>query len=122
MDGALGQHVIADFYGVDEDLLKDVTLLSDCLCTAAARCSLTPIGQPIIHVFPGDGLTGFLLLSESHIALHTYPEHQYIGVDLFSCGKEDSMPGMEVFRTQLNPAREKITIVPRGDGLKPHTP
>jgi len=119
MDGPLGQHIIADLYGVDEEHLKDVTLLTDCLLNAANRCLLTPIGQPVVHVFPGGGLTGFLLLSESHISLHTYPEHHFIGIDLFSCGKGDPMNAIDVFRSALSPNRENISVVARGNELNP---
>jgi len=44
---------------------------------------MNPIGPPVLHRFEGGGLTGYLLLSESHIAFHTYPEHRYIALDIF---------------------------------------
>ena len=90
MDGSLGQHIIADLYGVDEEHLKDVPLLTDCLFNAANRCLLTnwTTGRPCVSRRRIDRIS---FTGESHISLHTYPEHHFIGIDLFSCGKGDPM-------------------------------
>jgi S-adenosylmethionine/arginine decarboxylase-like enzyme len=75
---------------------------------------MNPIGPPVLHRFEGGGLTGYLLLSESHIALHTYPEHRYLALDIFSCGRADSKAALSVFLAVLEPGREQITTAPRG--------
>ena len=59
-------------------------------------------------------MTGFLLLAESHIALHTYPEHGYIAIDIFSCGPSDPKEARAVFRDRLGPEAERVTTVSRG--------
>ena len=82
----IGQHLLANLYDVASDRLVDDQLLSNCLDEATRRGGMKPIGRPVLHRFEGGGLTGFLLLSESHIAFHTYPEYRYIAVDVFSCG------------------------------------
>ena len=86
----IGQHLLADLYDVASDRLANAGLLADCLDDAARRGGMKPIGPPVLHRFEGGGLTGYLLLSESHIAFHTYPEHRYIALDIFSCGGADS--------------------------------
>ncbi len=81
----IGQHLLADLYDVASDRLTDAGLLADCLGDAARRGGMKPIGPPVLHRFKGGGLTGYLLLSESHIAFHTYPEFSIsFALDIFS--------------------------------------
>src|SRR4051812_41781935 len=115
----LGQHLLADLYDVDAERLVDLDLLADVLLASARRAGLTPIGPPVLHRFDGGGLTGYLLLSESHIALHTYPEHRYLALDIFSCGASEPHAALEVFLAALSPGRERVSIVPRGGELGP---
>jgi S-adenosylmethionine decarboxylase len=110
----IGQHLLADLYDVASDRLVDGGLLADCLHEAARRGGMKPIGPPVLHRFAGGGLTGYLLLCESHIAFHTYPEHLYIALDIFSCGGADSKAALSVFIAALEPGRERITMAPRG--------
>ena len=110
----IGQHILADLYGVASERLVDARLLADCLGAAARRGGMNPIGPPVLHRFEGGGLTGYLLLSESHIALHTYPEHRYLALDIFSCGHADSKAALSVFLDALKPGREQIITAPRG--------
>ena len=110
----IGQHVLADLYDVASGRLVDGGLLADCLGEAARRGGMNPIGPPVLHRFEGGGLTGYLLLSESHIAFHTYPEHRYIALDIFSCGGADSKAALSVFLAALEPGHERITTAPRG--------
>src|SRR5262245_50471276 len=115
----IGQHLLADLYDVASDRLVDGGLLAACLDEAARRGGMKPIGPPVLHRFDGGGLTGYLLLSESHIAFHTYPEHRYIALDIFSCGCADSKAALSVFRAALEPGRERIATAPRGAEI-PH--
>ena len=112
--GLIGIHILLDLYGIDADKLNDSGLLGECLSESARACGLTPLSPPKLHTFEGGGVTGVILLSESHIALHTYPEHGFIAVDLFSCGAGDPERAVEVFRQRLNPAREIVTRTSRG--------
>jgi S-adenosylmethionine decarboxylase len=111
---AVGQHILIDLYGVSPELLDDVALLSGCLRAAAAKGGLTPLAEPFLHHFPGGGVTGFILLAESHIALHSYPERGYLALDLFLCGKGDTGAAVAVFQAALSPLREQTTAVVRG--------
>jgi S-adenosylmethionine decarboxylase len=108
-----------DCYGIAADRLADADTLRDCLYAAARQCGLTPLAPAVLHHFPGGGVTGFLLLAESHIALHTYPEHGYLALDLFSCGPADPRAALEVFRTALAPQQEHVTVTPRGNEVGP---
>src|SRR5437016_5633541 len=110
----IGTHLLADLYGVESERLEDSELLRGALCEAAERCRLTPLGAPLIHRFDEGGVTGVILLSESHIALHTYPEHRYMALDIFSCGEGSIEEALEVFCAALNPADVRVTTTARG--------
>src|SRR5215210_2882697 len=113
----IGRHLLADLYDVAAGRLTDADMLSACLQEAARRCRLTPLGPPVLHRFEGGGITGYLLLCESHIALHTYPEFSYVALDIFSCGVVDPAAALEVFRAALAPGRERVTVARRGEEM-----
>jgi S-adenosylmethionine decarboxylase len=113
----IGHHLLIDFHEVSAERLDDAGLLSRLLAEAARRGGLTPLGPPVLHRFEGGGLTGYLLLSESHIAVHTYPEHGFAALDIFACGSGDPRAALDVLRTGLAPRRERVTTATRGEGL-----
>jgi S-adenosylmethionine decarboxylase len=111
----IGRHLLADLYGVTAERLDDVELLRRCLESAARECRLTPVAPAALHRFPGGGVTGFLMLAESHIALHTYPELRYMALDIFSCGAADPCRALAACRDLLQPRDERIRVAPRGE-------
>jgi len=113
----IGRHLLAYFYGVASQRLDDVALLSDCLRSAASRSGLTLLGAPILHCFRGGGVTGFIVLAESHISFHTYPEHGFMALDIFSCGDADPQAALQVFRTALAPQYERVMMAERGEEI-----
>ncbi len=113
----IGRHLLIDFHDVSAGRLDDAELLSRLLGEAARRGGLTPLGLPVLHRFEGGGLTGYLLLSESHIAVHTYPGLGFAALDIFACGSGDPRAALDVFRTGLAPRRERVTTATRGEGL-----
>jgi S-adenosylmethionine decarboxylase len=115
----IGTHLLADFYDVAAERLTAVDVLRAGLEAAARRCGLTPLAPAAVHVFPGGGVTGFLLLAESHIAFHSYPEHGYLALDVFTCGPSDPHDAVAVFRAALAPGRERVTRAPRGGEVGP---
>jgi len=118
----IGKHLIIDMYGVEPGLLADRVFLRGVLTEAAAASGLHPIAEPVAVPFagqPGDqtpaGVTGFVLLAESHIALHTYPEHGFVGADVFTCGAAgDPRTVLEVFQDRLAPTRVWLVEHVRG--------
>ncbi|HLX52657.1 MAG TPA: adenosylmethionine decarboxylase [Aquella sp.] len=85
----IGNHILLDLYGVETDLLKDSDLLMGILEKSLLKNGFTILNN-ISYKFPngGEGVTGVFLLTESHAAFHTYPEYNYIAIDLFSCGQK----------------------------------
>ena len=118
-DRPVGVHALIDFYEVDAALLTDAEGLGRCLEEAAEAAGMTPLSDPVLHRFPGGGLTGFLPLAESHIAFHTYPEWGYLAADVFTCGACPPDAAVAVLRAALSPARECVRAVPRGEEVVP---
>lgn len=93
---APGRHGLLDLYCCDENILRDAARLQTILEQAAAAARATVLYRRF-HTFGGaGGVTGVLLLAESHISIHTWPEHRYAAADIFLCGH---MPAQAARRT-----------------------
>lgn len=98
-----GRHLIVSYYGCDPAALRDAVGIASAMKTAARTAGAT-ILKTASHVFPPDGFTMVLLLSESHASIHTYPEHNACFVDLFTCGNTCRAEKFdEVMRGYLRP-------------------
>jgi S-adenosylmethionine decarboxylase len=115
----IGRHLLADLYQVEAERLDDLELLGRCLEAAARECRLTPVAPPVLHRFSGGGITGVLLLAESHIAFHSYPEHGYLALDIFSCGAADPARALTACEALLAPGEVRVTTAPRGEAVRP---
>jgi S-adenosylmethionine decarboxylase len=81
-----GVEWVIDARGCDATKLTDHAALAELFDGIVADLSLTVVGAPTWHVFPGTGgMTGLCLLSESHLAIHTFPEHGSICLNVFCC-------------------------------------
>lgn len=103
----LGCHLLVDFHGVEAARLNDAVWLEAQLYQAAQAAGATPLGAQLHHFGSGMGVTGVLLLQESHISIHTWPEHRFAAVDVFMCGACQPQLAVEVLRTALQP--EQLT-------------
>ena len=89
-------HLTIDGFGGDRELLSSETLVRSLLDRFPAAISMTKISEPHVQLYVGDkpddwGVSGFVIIAESHIAVHTFPERGYVWVDIFSC-KEFAAP------------------------------
>ena len=109
----VGAHVLADFWGCRPELLDDAGLLMQALRRAALEANMTILGEEE-HKFEPQGFTGLLLLAESHISIHTYPERGYAAVDVFTCGGGLTQQAIEYLKRVLEPDRVKEVTVKRG--------
>src|SRR5512139_705021 len=109
---APGQHLLIDFWGAQQPRTTGEveTLLRD----AAAACGATVLDIRLHGFGVGGGITGVAILAESHISLHTWPERDYIALDIFLCGARDAMPALGVLKMQLKPAYSAISKHLRG--------
>jgi S-adenosylmethionine decarboxylase len=92
----IGIEWLIEAAGCREDALRDLALLDDLFARVIAELRLTPLHAPAWHVFPGPGgITGFVMLTESHLACHTYPEHGVATINLYCCRMRPEWPWQE---------------------------
>lgn len=82
---ALGQHLILELYDCNAAALASVSTVQDTMLKAAKAANATIIDS-IFHLFKPYGVSGVVVIAESHFAIHTWPEHGYASVDLYTCG------------------------------------
>lgn len=110
----MGRHLLVDFFGVEPARLRDGRRLMACLGAAVKAAGLTVIRRSGSHEFRGGGrgVTGFFLLAQSHAAFHSYPEHGYLALDIYSCGGHDPGPIAEAMKRLLRP-RKAVSVMHR---------
>lgn len=117
MTHAPGNHGLLDLYGCDEAILKDEGRLKTALVAAAQAAEATILTEHF-HTFSGaGGVTGVLLLAESHISIHTWPEHRFAAIDAFICGGMKLEKVKEILCSKLAAERVDWTVVNRGSDL-----
>lgn len=109
----VGRHLIADFWGVSSALLDDRKAMRDALLNAAQQADMTVLGVQE-HKFEPHGYTCLLLLAESHLSAHTYPEHGYVALDVFTCGGGHPDKALSYLQERLDPSSHRIVDVERG--------
>lgn len=114
-EGAVLTHVILDMYGIEFEALNDPETIADLLLAAADAASLHPLAEPTVYRYPGQGLTGFLPIRESHVAIHTYPEFGYAAADIVSCGIADQAErARDCIADRLGAERYETDVLYRG--------
>lgn len=108
----VGTHLIAELYGCKNNL-DDAQLIRSALKGAALVCKATVLHSKF-HKFSPKGITGYLLLAESHISIHTWPELNYAAVDIFTCGNMRSEKALRYIFEALGPSKVKAKKHLRG--------
>lgn len=104
----VGREWIIECRGCDAALLRDVDVLRGLCARVVAEMGLHVVGEPLWHRFGGPGgVTGLYLLSESHLACHTYPEFGAATFNLYTCGDKPAWPWRQQLTTALA-AREVV--------------
>ncbi len=83
---ALGRQILVEFYDCDRAVLNDENLIRDIMLEGVRRSQAT-IVTDAFHCFSPHGVSGVVVIAESHVAIHTWPEHGYAAVDIFTCGE-----------------------------------
>ncbi|WP_438729795.1 adenosylmethionine decarboxylase [Parasphingorhabdus sp. DH2-15] len=113
---AKGTHVLLDIYGVKR--LDDPAYLEDVMRQSASAAGAHIIGAHFHHFGLEQGVTGLLLLAESHISIHTWPERDYAAIDLFLCGNIAGVDAaIDILTTSLQPKTTKEQRILRGAPL-----
>jgi len=81
----LGRHILVEYHGCNPDKLNDVVLIEKSMVNAAKAAEATVINSTFHHFSPF-GVSGVVVIQESHLAIHTWPEYGYAAVDIFTCG------------------------------------
>lgn len=83
-----GIHYLIDLQGCKPELLSNKQLLASTM-EAAARDAGATVVETLLHQFNPHGLSGVVVIAESHLAVHTWPEHNYAAIDIFTCGNPE---------------------------------
>jgi S-adenosylmethionine decarboxylase proenzyme len=116
LPNTVGEHVIAELMGVENALLNNASFLEATCRQAAADGGLTVIDANF-HKFAPHGVTGVVVLAESHLSIHTWPEFGYAAVDIFACNQAGGSNPQESLRSltrMLAPSQVETTVLPRG--------
>lgn len=116
---ALGRQVLAELHGISPDQLNDPALLERTLVASAQDAGATVV-ESSFNPFAPHGVTGIVIIQESHLALHTWPEHGYAALDIFTCSREiDPVNIATAFSEALGADRCDTQIIERGTGMSP---
>ncbi len=124
---ALGRHLLCEYHGCDRELLNRPEAIRTHLLAAVTKAGATPV-QDMVHAFSPHGVTGVVVIEESHFSIHTWPEYGYAAVDLFTCGETvDPWIAFEHLSRELRAASHSVIEMRRGllpapDGKLPHKP
>ncbi len=109
-----GKHYLVDFLGCDPETIKFVDVTKEIFVRAAKESKATVVGEAFSQFEPF-GVSGVLLIAESHFSIHTWPEDGFVGVDIFTCGEEmDPDIAIAVLREGLRAETVKVKVLLRG--------
>ncbi len=109
----LGQHLVVDCWGCGPQM-DDVEAVRQAMAEAVAAMGATLLSLNV-HTFQPRGVAAVAVLSESHLAVHTWPEHGYVAIDAFTCGaKVDPEAGVAVLWQFFSPRETSTRRIARG--------
>jgi len=112
---SVGAEWIVDAEGCAPEALADAALVTALMARVIRELELRVVGDPQVHTFGGPGgVTALYLLTESHLACHTYPERGVATVNLFCCRPRPEWPWAERLRGALGATHVTVRKVPRG--------
>jgi S-adenosylmethionine decarboxylase len=111
---ALGRHLLVELNDCNREVLNDLDFLRDAMLTAAIRSGAVVLGDSF-HRFSPQGVSGVVVIAESHLSVHTWPEYGYAAVDVFTCGTTvNPRTAAEVLIERLGAKNHSITEIQRG--------
>ncbi len=113
MKNNLATHVHLELWGVEGALLDDPPRLEQVLLAAAAAAKCTVLGS-VKHHFTPHGASVVVLVAESHLSIHTWPEHGYAAADILTCGETLPEEGVNSLIALMKPARSEVRRYERG--------
>lgn len=111
---SLGSHLLIELFECNEDSLKTENSVGDAMLEAAVVSKATVVADSF-HEFQPYGVSGAVIIQESHYTIHTWPEHGYAAVDLFYCGGTIHVQrAVDILLERFQPKRMKFLVVRRG--------
>ncbi|MHB1627677.1 MAG: adenosylmethionine decarboxylase [Bacilli bacterium] len=115
MDTA-GRHVIAELWGCKADMLNDLHGIERIMVSAALE-SGAEVREVAFHKFAPQGVSGVVIISESHLTIHSFPEHGYASIDVYTCGDRiDPNVACDYITRALGALKRETVELPRGVG------
>ena len=108
-----GQHLLVEYTGCDVGVLDDIKRIESLMIEAASAARTKVVASVFKPFFP-QGVSGVVVIEESHLSIHTWPEHGYASVDFFTCGQGQPVFAHEVLRKGLGAERAELMMVDRG--------
>ena len=111
-----GTHVYGNLYDCNEEILRDEVKLTNIVKEAAEKANATVVSLFYYKFTPSGGLSVVAIVAESHISVHTWPEHRYATVDVYTCGPHtDPMVAFEYIGQKLKAKKYSVHIRDRSD-------
>ncbi len=115
MKVAVGIHIIADLYGVESETISEASRLYPVMEGAVKFGGLTKISSNY-YQFQPKGASGIVLLAESHLSFHTWPEHGLVTLDIFTCGDpKTAESALQYILDELKPSNVECKRLDRGE-------
>jgi S-adenosylmethionine decarboxylase len=112
---ALGRHILAELYGCNAAILNDVAQVEKVMVDAALEAG-AEVREVVFHKFSPQGVSGVVVISESHLAIHTWPELSYAAVDVFTCGdRVDPWDACRCLAEKMQASQLDATEIQRGN-------
>ncbi|GGG25816.1 S-adenosylmethionine decarboxylase proenzyme [Lysinibacillus alkalisoli] len=110
----LGRHVLIEFYGCPSDIMEDNALIEQYMREAADYSGAT-IVESVFHHFNPYGVSGAVIIEESHLTIHTWPEYGFASVDVYTCGDSvNPWKAADYLSEKLKAKQTESFEVPRG--------
>ncbi|TAA70458.1 adenosylmethionine decarboxylase [Planococcus salinarum] len=111
----MGRHVIAELWQCDFDKLNDMDFIEQTFVDAALK-SGAEVREVAFHKFAPQGVSGVVIISESHLTIHSFPEHGYASVDVYTCGDMDPTIAADYIAKALDSQSSEVKELQRGMG------
>ncbi|MBO8156446.1 MAG: S-adenosylmethionine decarboxylase proenzyme [Bacillaceae bacterium] len=112
----VGRHVIAELWDCNADKLNDMAFIEQIFVNAALKAG-AEVREVAFHKFAPQGVSGVVIISESHLTIHSFPEHGYASIDVYTCGDRiDPNVAADYIVEALEAETVEKVEVPRGKG------
>ncbi len=110
----VGRHIIAELYGVDPELISKEETVRQIVEEVVEEAELTKVGS-VYKQFNPHGVTGIVLIAESHVSVHTWPEYELVNLDIFTCGDTSKAEkAFKLFLERFKPKSYRHYVLDRG--------